>query len=77
MAQLERLMENIVEHFGDHCLPINLPSADGESVVDCYFEPELGPEQLQQLGLTTKQIQAWASTDKEVDACLSFANAVS
>ncbi len=44
--QLERLMENIVEHFGDHCLPINLPSADGESVVDCYFEPELGRETL-------------------------------
>lgn len=45
-SQLERLMENIVEHFGDHCLPINLPSADGESVVDCYFEPELGRETL-------------------------------
>ncbi|WP_182034682.1 DNA-processing protein DprA [Vibrio diabolicus] len=33
------------------------------------------PEQLQQLGLTTKQIQAWASTDKEVDACLSWLEA--
>ncbi|PFG45666.1 DNA processing protein [Vibrio sp. ES.051] len=30
------------------------------------------PEELQQLGLTTKQIQAWASTDKEVEACLTW-----
>ncbi|MCA0934413.1 elongation factor G [Vibrio alginolyticus] len=39
--QLQLLMDNIVSHFGDKCLPINLPSADGQSVVDCYFEPEL------------------------------------
>lgn len=39
--QLEAVMENIIEHFGDNCLPINLPSADAQSVVDCYFEPEI------------------------------------
>lgn len=39
-GQLETLMESIFEHFGDNCLPINLPSADAQSVVDCYFEPQ-------------------------------------
>ncbi|MDB1125499.1 elongation factor G [Vibrio algarum] len=34
------LMADIAEHFGDSCLPINLPSEDGTSVVDCYFEPK-------------------------------------
>jgi len=34
------LMAEITEHFGDCCLPINLPSEDGSSVVDCYFEPQ-------------------------------------
>ncbi|OLQ93023.1 elongation factor G [Vibrio panuliri] len=45
-CQLEALMENIVEHFGDNCLPINLPSADGQSVVDCYFEPQIEQDTL-------------------------------
>ncbi|WP_045400237.1 elongation factor G [Vibrio campbellii] len=40
-SQLEAVMENIIQHFGDNCLPINLPSADAQSVVDCYFEPEI------------------------------------
>ncbi|ROV58706.1 elongation factor G [Vibrio ponticus] len=44
--QLEALMESIVAHFGDNCLPINLPSADGHSVVDCFFEPEVAKETL-------------------------------
>lgn len=29
-------------------------------------------EQLYKLGLTHKQLQAWASADKEVDACLTW-----
>ncbi|HCG8628746.1 TPA: DNA-protecting protein DprA [Vibrio parahaemolyticus] len=29
-------------------------------------------DQLYQLGLTNKQLQAWASVDKEVDACLTW-----
>ncbi|MEH0664970.1 elongation factor G [Vibrio scophthalmi] len=37
--KLEQVMEMIIEHFGDYCLPINLPSRDGKTVVDCYFEP--------------------------------------
>lgn len=34
------LMAEISEHFGECCLPINLPSEDGSSIVDCYFEPQ-------------------------------------
>jgi elongation factor G len=37
---LEALMEEIQSAFGAECLPINLPSADGNSVVDCFFDPE-------------------------------------
>ncbi len=44
--QLQQLMDNITAHFGDKCLPINLPSADGQSVVDCYFEPQLESDTL-------------------------------
>lgn len=36
------LMGELTEHFGECCLPINLPSEDGSEVVDCYFEPEYG-----------------------------------
>ncbi|HAT8518729.1 TPA: elongation factor G [Vibrio vulnificus] len=38
--QLERLLAEIQDHFGSNCLPINLPSADGNEVVDCFFEPQ-------------------------------------
>ncbi len=44
--QLQQLMDNIIAHFGDKCLPINLPSADAQSVVDCYFEPQLESDTL-------------------------------
>ncbi|CAE6939242.1 COG0480 Translation elongation factors (GTPases) [Vibrio sp. B1REV9] len=44
--QLETVLDNIFEHFGDNCLPINLPSSDGKSVVDCYFEPNTSIETL-------------------------------
>lgn len=37
---LSRLLRQIEEHFGSHCLPINLPSADGNQVVDCFFTPQ-------------------------------------
>ena len=30
----------IADEFGRECLPINLPSADGSSVVDCFFAPD-------------------------------------
>jgi elongation factor G len=36
---LAGLVDDIRATFGPECLPINLPSADGSSVVDCFFEP--------------------------------------
>jgi elongation factor G len=38
-ADLELLVEQLRETFGPECLPLNLPSKDGKSVVDCYFQP--------------------------------------
>ena len=38
--QLEMFVAEIADHFGSNCLPINLPSADGGSVIDCYYEPD-------------------------------------
>jgi len=37
---LELLLADIRSTFGSECLPLNLPAADGESVVDCFFQPE-------------------------------------
>jgi len=37
---LEALLANIREAFGAECLPLNLPSADGKRVIDCFFRPE-------------------------------------
>ncbi len=37
---LEGLLADIREAFGNECLPLNLPSTDGHSVVDCFFQPE-------------------------------------
>jgi len=38
-ADLASLVARIQASFGQECLPINLPGADGTSVVDCYFRP--------------------------------------
>ena len=37
-SNLPGLLKQIQEAFGTECLPLNLPSADCSSVVDCYFE---------------------------------------
>jgi len=37
---LEALLTDIRSTFGPECLPLNLPSADGDGVVDCFFQPE-------------------------------------
>ncbi|MDH3805209.1 MAG: GTP-binding protein, partial [Gammaproteobacteria bacterium] len=37
---LRALVNDIRSTFGPECLPMNLPSADGEGVVDCFFQPE-------------------------------------
>ena len=39
-VDLENLIEDIRATFGSECLPLNLPSADGTAVVDCFFQPE-------------------------------------
>jgi elongation factor G len=36
---LEGLVRDIRETFGNECLPLNLPAEGGNSVVDCFFEP--------------------------------------
>jgi len=36
---LEALLAEIQSTFGPECLPLNLPAADGEGVVDCFFQP--------------------------------------
>ncbi|MFK5970287.1 MAG: elongation factor G [Candidatus Marithrix sp.] len=36
---LATLIENIKENFGSECLPLNLPTANGKQVVDCFFNP--------------------------------------
>jgi len=37
---LQSLLDEIRDEFGPECLPMNLPAADGESVVDCFFNPD-------------------------------------
>jgi elongation factor G len=41
-VNLKSLLDEIQDAFGAECLPLNLPAADGESVVDCFFQPEGG-----------------------------------
>ncbi|PSU36061.1 elongation factor G [Photobacterium lutimaris] len=38
--KIPQIIQQIQSHFGQECLPINLPSADGKSIVDCYFSPD-------------------------------------
>lgn len=39
-VELEKIFNDIRDAFGPICLPMNLPSADGSGVVDCFFQPE-------------------------------------
>ncbi|MEE8320807.1 MAG: elongation factor G [Gammaproteobacteria bacterium] len=41
-VDLPSLLINIKETFGSECLPINLPSNNGQAVVDCFFQPSGG-----------------------------------
>lgn len=38
-AHCERTLEQLRETFGSECLPLNLPAGNGDSVVDCFFQP--------------------------------------
>ena len=42
-VDLEKVFDDIQEAFGKECLPMNLPSADGSKVVDCFFQLEGDP----------------------------------
>lgn len=37
---LEGLVGEIQDTFGSECLPLNLPAATGDKIVDCFFKPE-------------------------------------
>ena len=39
-ARLQALLEQIQSVFGKECLPLNLPSPDGERVLDCFWQRE-------------------------------------
>jgi len=39
-VDLAGIVEDIREAFGSECLPINLPTADGAGVADCFFQPK-------------------------------------
>jgi elongation factor G len=38
-AHCAELLQQLRESFGPECLPLNLPSGGGDSVVDCFFQP--------------------------------------
>jgi len=37
-VDLETLLEQLREHFGRECLPLNLPANNGNEVIDCFFQ---------------------------------------
>jgi len=37
---LKALLDEIQSAFGPECLPLNLPAADGDGVVDCFYQPK-------------------------------------
>ncbi len=42
-VDLAALTEQVREHFGAECLPINLPAEGGKRVIDCFFQPSGEP----------------------------------
>jgi len=53
---LKKLLTEIREAFGQECLPLNLPSADGSSVVDCFFTPDDVPTMFSDVDTAHTQI---------------------
>jgi elongation factor G len=41
--QLDQLLAEIQDAFGNRCLPVNLPADHGKKVVDCFFKADGGP----------------------------------
>ena len=54
-ADLKLLIAQLREAFGNQCLPLNLPSADGSAVVDCFFQPA-GDSAIADVGAAHQQI---------------------
>ncbi|KGY13294.1 elongation factor G [Vibrio tubiashii] len=46
VEKLSQVLDDIADKFGGYCLPINLPTRDGKSVVDCFFEPDTNADTL-------------------------------
>ena len=38
-AEPEKVLQQVQQRFGSHCLPINLPAVD-QKIADCYFHPD-------------------------------------
>ena len=38
-VDLEAVLDSVQSSFGRQCLPLNLPAAEGDALVDCYFSP--------------------------------------
>ncbi len=55
-AQPERVLAELRETFGRECLPLNLPNAQGDGVVDCFFSPGSGQPQFGSVAATHTEI---------------------
>jgi elongation factor G len=55
-AQPERVLAELRETFGRECLPLNLPNAQGDGVVDCFFSPDSGQPQFGSVAATHTEI---------------------
>ena len=41
-VDLAGLLQQVVDSFGNECLPLNLPTPGGQGIVDCFFNPSGG-----------------------------------
>ncbi|HVN43412.1 MAG TPA: elongation factor G [Steroidobacteraceae bacterium] len=55
-ARAEEVLGEIRETFGNACLPLNLPSEGGRSVVDCFFQPHGKPSDFSSVEAAHTQI---------------------
>ncbi|MBN8726895.1 MAG: elongation factor G [Xanthomonadales bacterium] len=87
-VDLEALVGELREEFGRVCLPVNLPSAGGTAVVDCFFRPsgdadfssvaEAHQQILDQVvevdeGVMDRYLEAGEASLSEQDLCDAFA----
>lgn len=65
---LTRLLAQIRELFGSECLPINLPANGGQSVVDCFFNPNGDSDILSVTDAHTEIVDQVVEVDEELMA---------